>query len=211
MNRWRRLVELVVVFAGLTLFAACGSIGSGNSGQPTAQESATAKEFADLLSRGRTVDIDPLKSVQELADASAIIIRGRIDRIDPGRTFGTSGGLPSRRTLMLVADVRQTYKGISDEIGSTAYVEVDATLAGDARDVDAIAPRQLDLMLFLVPISETTPDDVPEALPETWPKDRPVYEASRPEGIVIDNPDGPPVSVYGDELAGAQDLSAYIP
>lgn len=181
MNGWLRVTQALAALTCLAVVASCGSVGASDTRQAeSAQEVATPKQFADILARGYIVDIEPLKSVEELAASATLIVRGHIDSIQTGRTFTSADGSVQRRTLLMVVAVGETYKGALN--GSLVYVEVEAPLAGDAPVVDAAAPKQVDVMLYLEPIGELSPEENAAGFPASWPTGQTVYQPSRPEG-----------------------------
>jgi hypothetical protein len=183
----RHRLPLRRLLASLTLVAAvatgCGS-DAGTAAQPAAADAPSATGFAALFNSYRG-DYDLLDSPAALANRSTVVVQGRIDRIDQGRTFGTSATDPvARFSVVLVLNVDRVLHGTL--AGDKVYVELPAPRAIKADLFDRFAPKTSATVLYLLPAA--TKANTAIVNPDAGrPAGQPLYQPINPQGFYIES------------------------
>lgn len=168
-----------LLLAGLLTGAAAGC-GSDTDSGPSAQA------FAGLF-KGYGADYTHVESPAELADESALVVEGRIEKVERGRTIGAAVDAPGASPTVVVAvNVTRTHRGaLPAEAKSKVYVELSAPRGADIRRYERAAPKDSTVLFYLLPAPPAT--DFPVVDPEAGrPAGQPLYQPVSPQGFLIE-------------------------
>ena len=181
----RLLALLILVAAAAAGLAGCGS-DAGTAARPASASAPSAAGFAALFNSYRG-DYDQLDSPAALADRSTLVVQGRIDRIDQGRTFGTSATDPvARFSVVLVLNVDRVLHGTLAGDNDKVYVELPAPRAIKADLFDRSAPKTSATVLYLLPAATKANTAIVD--PNAGrPAGQPLYQPINPQGFFIES------------------------
>jgi len=198
-----RRATAITLAAFTVLLAGCGS-------QSGAAAASPVHDFAALFG-GYLVDYEPEKVPAALANKSLLVVQGRIARIDPGRTFGTSPTDPAtEKSIVMAFTVQRVLHGsVPAGAGATVFVELPAPLSRPAADFDKAAPKDRDAALYLM--AAATKDDTGLVNPDAGrPIGQPLYKPTNPQSFVIDSGDAVVQILETAELRGTE-LAQFLP
>ena len=175
---------------GLALaIAAPGTLGAcGSSDDVTLRPSAG--KFVRLL-EGFEARYDAANSPSELGDRSALVVVGRITKIDDGPIYGERGKPGSAETLSVHVKVSDVKKGtLPPESDNQIYFQLYATLSRPASAYNRVAPRDVDVLLYLVPAPlKATPNEPIDGPGRGRPDGQPLWQLTTPQGFLLSSGD----------------------
>jgi len=176
-----------LLLAGLLCGAAAGCGSDRTSDRTSDRDSGpSATAFASLF-KGYGADYTHVDTPAELAAESALVIEGRIDKVERGRTIGTAVDAPGASPTVVVAvTVARTHLGtLPDRAQSKVYVELSAPRGMDISRYERAAPKQSTVLLYLAPAPPAT--DFPVVDPDAGrPAGQPLYQPVSPQGFLIE-------------------------
>jgi hypothetical protein len=173
-----------LLLAGLLSGAAAGC-GSDRDNDADRDTGPSAVAFANLF-KGYGADYTHVETPAALADESALVVEGRIDKIEKGRTIGAAvDALGASPTVVVAVNVTRTHHGaLPDRAGGKVYVELSAPRGMDIGRYERAAPKQSTVLFYLAPAPPAT--DFPVVDPDAGrPAGQPLYQPASPQGFLI--------------------------
>jgi hypothetical protein len=212
-------VGVALVLAGCAPVApATGPAPAGPSSPPAAVVSG--EEIYTACAPRGVVDYNPIDSLAGLAASSSVVVQGRIERIQAGRTTSTGEPAdpgPQLGSVIVVSDVT-VVAGALDS-GSDGYVYIEFPPAGLSAASAGTLPPDTRIVAYLKPAwdgAQTSVEEVDYVTeltdPETGrPAGQALYTAAALEGLVW-QPPGSPELIWPLYLgAGSGDLRDTLP
>jgi hypothetical protein len=170
---------LCIALAGVIATSAC------SSDDPPSSNGGDVAEFVSLFG-GYSADYDPAKTPKELADWSDLVVLGRIDRVTDGRVHGE--GVAASPTVVVVVSVSEVKKAaLPPGSDGKVYAEMESAFRRRGDAYDRVAPRDVDVLLFLTRApAATTPGNPPIQNPDGGrPKGQPLWRITTPQGFLM--------------------------
>lgn len=177
---------------------AVGPAAAGPSSPAPAAASAT--EIYTACAPPGVVDYDPVESMASLAGSSAVVVQGRIDRIQEGRrtvTVEPAGLAPQLSSVIVVSDVTVVAGSLDSASDGKVYIEYApeglsaacvATLPDDTRIVAYLGPAWDGVRTSGEEVDYVTEMTDPGA---GRPAGQVLYSAAALEGLVWQPPGSP--------------------
>lgn len=176
----------------LRRFAALAAVAALAAGcaAGAASTAADVDDFVGLMG-GAPAGYVAAKSPAELAAWSEVVVDGTIERFQDGRIWGETRE-SAAYTVVMVVKVTNVYKG-SLPRGSNGRVYVEFLSGGRVRAdaYDKAAPRDANVLLYLIPDWKETPGNPPLLNPTAGrPKGQPLWDLTTPQGFFLATPSG---------------------
>ncbi|WP_162907921.1 hypothetical protein [Allorhizocola rhizosphaerae] len=169
-----------LLLAGLLSGAAAGCGSDRDSG-------STAADFASLF-KGYGADYTHVDTPAALADESALVVEGRIGKIEKGRTIGAAVDEPGASPTVVVAvTVTRTHRGaLPAQAEGKVYVELSAPRGLNIGRYERAAPKHSTVLFYLAPAPPAI--DFPVVDPDAGrPAGQPLYQPVSPQGFLIED------------------------
>jgi hypothetical protein len=192
---------VAVIVTALVAAAIAGRFVSDGPG-PDVDGGVEAQQFAAALAPWAS-DYDPAAGPVDLANRSQVVVLGRIVALREGRSFADGPEQVWSGTAVMEVAVERVLAGeLSDPEHSSIYVELFRDLRLEATALDAMAPKEARVLLYVNEIPDpptADPGYLPEAVINAGagrPAGQPLVFPTTPQGFLMET-DQHILQVYG--------------
>lgn len=182
----RRIAAAAAVSTLVLAGGACG----GDSIEPRA--AGDTDRFVRLFD-GFSADYEPANSPKQLAEWSELVVSGSIEKVSDGRVHGDENEpLSAAPTISVQVKVTNARKGtLPDGSDGRVHVEFYATHGRKAAEYDRVAPRDVEVLLYLnrspAAGTKTNPIQHPD---RGRPDGQPLWRLTTPQGFLMKSDEG---------------------
>lgn len=188
----RRIAAAAAAAALVLAGTACGGNATEQQAAVDADQRAAgdADRFVSLF-EGFSADYEPANSPKQLAEWSELVVSGTIEKVSDGRVYNADdmGGAPTISIQVKVTDIR---KGtLPDGADGRVHVEFYATYGRKAAEYDRVAPRDVEVLLYLnrSPVAGTKPHRIQDP-GRGRPSGQPLWRLTTPQGFLMKSDEG---------------------